>query len=80
MVESAIGFDVPSQWRIQGLTSRSNPVKYGPFQAFCIVGSGTGCALLYLNIMSVSKPDEVKEKGDAYQFSNVPNVLIGTLH
>ena len=46
MVEASIDLDIPCNGRVEGLPMRDDPIKDGPFQTFCVVGSGTGDSLL----------------------------------
>jgi hypothetical protein len=48
VVEAAVNLDVPGQRRIEGLSSRGDPVKDCAFQALCVIRSSTGCAFLDL--------------------------------
>jgi len=49
MMKSAISLDIASQWRIQRLPARSDPVQHGTLQAFGVIGSGARNAFLDLD-------------------------------
>ena len=49
MVEAMIIFLVSSQWRIQSLSLRSDPVKNGTLKTLCVVSPGTGHSLVKLS-------------------------------
>jgi hypothetical protein len=49
MMESTISLNIASQWRIQRLSARSDPVQDGTLQAFGVIGSGARNAFLDLD-------------------------------
>jgi hypothetical protein len=47
VVEATIKFDIASQWRVQRLPTRCDPVENRALQSFCIVSPSARRTLLY---------------------------------